>query len=152
PLPESEDRGRPSRRGLAVLAISAALHASLHGDQRALPGSETAQAHGERIPEEQRLDHHQRHAVGAGDPLLPGSAGRRSRALRDGLPVSVRAGRGEGDRRDEDQRGGAQAPLPDQRGAALQALKKSGSGPKLITALTPNYLLKRFVGGFVAAI
>jgi len=73
--------------------------------------------------EEQRLGDDQRHAVGAGDPLLPAGARRGAGALCHGLPVPVRAGRGEGHRRAADQRRGQAQALPAQCRERLQALE-----------------------------
>ena len=97
PLPEAEDRGRPHGRGAAVLAVPPRLHAPRHGELQALRRHEAAEEEGQRLHARKRVHHQQRRRLGAGDPVLPAGAGRRSRAVRDGLPLPVR---GRGSRRD----------------------------------------------------
>ena len=47
-----------------------------------------------RVSAQQRADHHQRHGVGAGDPVHATGRGRGPRHVRDGLSVPVRRRRG----------------------------------------------------------
>src|SRR5262249_45741978 len=117
--------GRPHGRGAAVLALPPRLYAPGERAVEALPVHEAAQENHRRVPAQQRADHHQRHGVGAGDPVYAAGGGRGSRDVCDGLSVSV------------PRRGGAYARQPrhsarhqeeadaDQRRALVQAVSRA---------------------------
>ena len=92
PVPEAENRARASRRRAALLAVPHRLHARRERALEPLREPAEARAQGERLSEGELLLHDERHGVGAADPIRAGSHGHRSRDVRDGLPVSVRAG------------------------------------------------------------
>ena len=124
PLPGPAHRRRPLRRGAAVLALPPRLHASRDDRLRALPVHEAAAAKTERLPARERLRYEQRCGLGTGDHVLPFSARRRPRDVRDGLPVPVRPRRGPGERQPAADRGGKEAVLPGQRRARVRSARR----------------------------
>jgi predicted TIM-barrel fold metal-dependent hydrolase len=110
----------PHGRGAAVLVVPLGLHAPRDGQLQALPIDGPGQAQAQRIPARKLSHHQQRCGVGSGDQVHPRPGGRGPRALRHGLPLSVRRGRSAHPRCDEHVRRCEDEVLPNQCRAFVQ--------------------------------
>ncbi len=149
-FPQLKIRRRTPGRGAALLALPPRLHAPRDGELEALRLHEAPEEEGERLHEGERVRHQQRHGLGAGDPVLPAGSRHGPGAVRDGLPVPVRAGGSERDgalercqppiRRSSTRRTRKQCSVSRQAAATTRESGASSAAPLAIitTRLTPS--------------